>query len=135
MLHFILATPSQEIYNQEVKKIILSTSTGEITVLAGHEPILSTVQSGQIVVFEKDDKKIFAAYNGVINVENIKGKTNARMLVESIDDVEKLDRDILENSIKLAKDANLRKDDNLDLEINNQLLRDLNRLKLKKRYK
>ena len=77
MIHITLATPSESIFTGEAKKIIISTSTGEITVLAGHEPLLTTIDAGQIIIEDKDiNKTIFSAYNGVVNIENIKGKTN-----------------------------------------------------------
>ncbi len=135
MIKAKIATPEKEIFNGDLNKIIISTSTGEISILSGHEPLISTIESGQIII-EKEDgqREIFSGFNGLVNIENHKGKTNVKVLIESSEDVNSLDLIILEESIKRAKEANKEKMENFGLEINSELLKDLNRLKLARRY-
>ena len=150
MIHITLATPTESIFSGDAQKVIISTSTGEITVLAGHEQLMTTIEAGQIIIEEAEEenkdknssikseneksKIIYSAYNGVVNVENLKGKTSVKILLESSEDVKVLDEKVLEESIKRAKEANIEKMDTFGIEINQELLRDLNRIKLARRY-
>ena len=135
MIKVIAATPSSIIYSGEARRISMSTSSGEITVLAGHEPLMTTIDAGQIIINNKEGINfIFSAYNGVVNIENTKGLTTVRILMESSEDVKGLDDKSLEESIERAKQANVEKMDDFGLEINSELLRDLNRIKLARRY-
>ena len=135
MIHIIVATPEKEIFRGEALKLVLSTSTGEIGVLSGHQPLISTIDAGQIVI-EKDggEKEIFSGFNGLVNIENHKGKTNVKVLIESSEDVKSLDAKSLEESIKRAREANIEKMDDFGLEVNAELLKDLSRIKLARRY-
>ena len=150
MIHITLATPTESIFSGDAQKVTISTSTGEITVLVGHEQLMTTIEAGQIIIEEAEEenkdknssikseneksKIIYSAYNGVVNVENLKGKTNVKILLESSEDVKVLDEKVLEESIKRAKEANIEKMDTFGIEINQELLRDLNRIKLARRY-
>ena len=140
MINVTIATPSESIFKGEAKKIIISTSTGEIAVLAGHEPLMTTVDAGQIIIEQiesvenENSRIIYSAYNGVVNIENNKGKTNVSVLLESSEDVKKIDEKSLEESVKRAKEANVEKMDEMGLELNSELMRDLNKIKLARRY-
>ena len=68
------------------------------------------------------------------NIENNKGKTNVSVLLESGEDVKKIDEKSLEESVKRAKEANVEKMDEMGLELNSELMRDLNKIKLARRY-
>ncbi len=144
MIHITLATPENNLYTGEADKVIISTSAGEITVLAGHEPIMTTIDAGQIIIETKLNKEeklknkisriIYSAFNGVVNIENNKGETFVKILLESSEDVSRLDEKTLQESIKRAKEANIEKMDDFGLEINSELIRDLNKIKLARRY-
>jgi F-type H+-transporting ATPase subunit epsilon len=134
MLHLILATPEGEVYNKEVKKVNLDTTTGEIGILGGHELLLTTVHVGKINIDEVDDKReTYAIYNGVVNVENVKGKTIVRVLLESTENVQSLDADLLHAAVERAKISNKEKIDD-DFDMTGELFRDMNKLKLARRY-
>lgn len=140
MIHLTFASPEKNIYEGEADKLIISTSTGEITVLSGHEPLLTTIDSGQVIIEKRNkdskqlDRDIYSAFSGVVHVENNAGKTNVKVLLESSEDVKSLDSKVLEESIRRARLANVEEMGDFGLEINDQLLRDLNRLKLSRRY-
>ena len=135
MIKVILASPEKEIFNGEAKKIIVRTDDGEISILRGHEPLISTVSSGEVVI-EKigEERNIFTAFNGVINVQNKKGETTVSVLVESTEDVSLLDKKIIEEALEEAKKANAEKGDE-ELLIDTGMLREMNRLRLAKKYR
>jgi F0F1-type ATP synthase epsilon subunit len=148
MINVTLSTPEKEYYKGEAKKVTISTSSGEISVLAGHEPLMTVIQSGQIVIekivdknnevnsedLESSDTEIFSAFSGVVNIENDKGKTNVIILLENSEDVNGLDEKTLQDSVDRAAAANKEKPEDV-IDTNIGLLRDMNKLKLIRRYK
>lgn len=139
MIKVILADPEKEIFNAEVKSVNIKTNDGEIGVFAGHEPLMSTISYGEVVIEKENENKIitrevFSAYNGVVNIENEKGKTKVIILVESVENIKDIDEKSLEEAIERAKIANSEKsNETFDLEIG--MLRDMSRLKLARKYK
>jgi F-type H+-transporting ATPase subunit epsilon len=139
MIQVILSSPDTELYNGEAKRAIIRTTSGEITVLAGHEPLMTTIASGEVIieneVEENENKReIFSAYNGVVNIENAKGKTRVVILVENTENLKDVDQNALQVAITRAKEANKEKqDDNLLLDTG--LLRDMNKIRLARKYK
>jgi F-type H+-transporting ATPase subunit epsilon len=149
MIKVVLASPNKELYNGEAKKVMITTNDGEIGILRGHEPLMTTIKSGQVTI-ERDDKtvsvgdsvdsnktttrEVFSAYNGVVNIENIKGKTRVVILVENTENVKDLDEAALRAALESAQKANAEKqDENFNLDTG--ILRDMNKLRLAKKYK
>ena len=84
---------------------------------------------------EHDVKTNYAAFNGVINVVTEGRDTKVSVLLESSEEVETLDLAEAEKSLERAKEANKEKFDDVGLDTNNALLRELNRVKIARRYK
>lgn len=135
MIHAIIATPEKEVFRGELKKIILTTSSGEIAVLRGHEPLISTIDAGHIIIEKEDgEREIFSGFNGIINIENNKGETSVKVLIESSENVKDLDEKALQEAIERAEKANTEKVDDLGLGVDLNLLKDMHKLKLARRY-
>ncbi len=135
MINIILATPEKEMYKGTAKKVTISTVSGEITVLAGHEPLITTIESGQIVIENNEGvRDVYSAFSGVVNIENNRGKTNVIILLENSEDVRGLDEKTLQESVNRAIEANKEKPEEV-IDTNIGLLRDMNKLKLTRRYK
>ena len=49
-LHFELVSPSRLLFSGEVDQVIVPGTEGEMTVLPGHAPLLSTLRPGVVVV-------------------------------------------------------------------------------------
>ncbi len=63
-----IVTPERTILEEDVEQVTLPTSEGEITVLPGHVPLISTLRSGEIVA-KKDGEYIpMAVVGGFIEV-------------------------------------------------------------------
>ncbi len=62
-MYIKITSPDQVIYNWEVKKAILPTEEGEITVLKNHIPLVSTIKPGiaKIVPVEHDEAFVKSA--------------------------------------------------------------------------
>jgi F-type H+-transporting ATPase subunit epsilon len=64
-LQLTIATPSRKIYSDEVEQITLTTTSGEITILPKHVPIISHLETGHVMV-KKDGKETYFAIDGGI---------------------------------------------------------------------
>lgn len=134
MIHLYIATPEAKIFDGEVDKVTLPSSTGVVSILAGHEQIMSTILAGEIRFNRGTDEEVFAAYNGVINVENNKGKTRVSVLLEHNENVKDIDVATANIALDRAKELKNMKADDEGLDLNGNLLRELNRIKLAKKY-
>jgi len=115
-----------------VYEVILPTTSGEIAVFPGHEPLVTVAKAGVIQVrrekqHSNEQMELFAISGGVIEVT----KTGIRVLVDEADHGE----DILEAETKAALDRAIKMRDNatnrVELEKAHQLVdRHMVRLKV-----
>jgi F-type H+-transporting ATPase subunit epsilon len=103
--HFDFVGPERTLYSGEVESVQLPGSEGEMTVLPGHAPVLTTLRVGVIVVTESQGsgKRIYVR-GGFADV----GPTSVTVLAERAAPIEELtpesiDRDI--EAAQLAHDA------------------------------
>lgn len=50
MLTIEIVTPEKKVYTAEAKSVIVPTTTGEIDILPGHQPLVTQVEPGEIAV-------------------------------------------------------------------------------------
>ncbi len=134
MIHLYIATPEKKIFEGSVEKVTLPSSNGVISILSGHEPIMSTIDSGEIRFNHDGEEEIFAAYNGVINIENNKGQTRVSVLLEHNENIKSIDLHTAKAALDRALELKNIKMDDTGLDTNSDLLRELNRFKLAKKY-
>ena len=98
-----MATPEQIIYQQEVKKIIVDTLEGEITVLPGHAPLLAAIKPGEARVTEVqgggEKERIMAVSEGVIEVRD----NMVKLLIQKAERAEELQKEKIEEAKKAAE--------------------------------
>ena len=85
--------------DQEVYEVILPTSSGEISVFPGHEPLVTLAKAGVVYVRNKksdDDTELFAISGGVVEVS----QDGVKILVDEADHGD----DIIEAESKSALD-------------------------------
>jgi len=70
--HLTIITPERVVYDQDIQKITLPTTEGEITVLADHANLLSTLALGQISTVSDDALSNFAVSGGFVEINNNK---------------------------------------------------------------
>jgi F-type H+-transporting ATPase subunit epsilon len=51
--HFEIVSPERVIFSGEVDAVVLPASDGDMTILSGHAPIMTTLKAGFLVVTEK----------------------------------------------------------------------------------
>ena len=65
---FIVLTENGTVYDSLANKVIVTTTNGEITVLKGHIPLIVTVKSGRLVIFDESGEHKYKASNGVLKI-------------------------------------------------------------------
>jgi F-type H+-transporting ATPase subunit epsilon len=100
-LHFELVSPARLLFSGDVTSVQIPGTEGEMTILAGHAPVLSTLKPG-VVVVQKDSStadKIFV--RGGFAEVNASGLT---VLAETAIPLGELDRTALDRQIKDAEE-------------------------------
>jgi F-type H+-transporting ATPase subunit epsilon len=100
-LHFELVSPARLLFSGDVTSVQIPGTEGEMTILAGHSPVLSTLKPG-VVVVQKDSgaaDKIFV--RGGFAEVNAAGLT---VLAETAIPLAELDRAALDQQIKNAEE-------------------------------
>jgi F-type H+-transporting ATPase subunit epsilon len=100
-LHFELVSPARLLFSGDVTSVQIPGTEGEMTILAGHSPVLSTLKPG-VVVVQKDSgaaDKIFV--RGGFAEVNASGLT---VLAETAIPLAELDRAALDRQIKDAEE-------------------------------
>ena len=136
MIKAFIGSGDNILINKEVKEIYLDTDKGNIGILDGHENMISSVKIGEMRIIDNDNKEnIYSISEGVLKIENIGDVTNVNILLEEIDHIDSLSEEALQEAIKRAEEISKEKTDtDFDI-VDKQLFRDLNKLKLARKYK
>ncbi len=94
-----IITPEKIAYEGEVDQITLPTQDGEITILANHIPLVSSMKHGELII-KNDGKEIFLAVcNGFIEVK----KNNITIMTDIADRIAEIDEAKAEEARKKAE--------------------------------
>lgn len=64
-----IVTPERRLLSEEVEMVTIPGAAGQMGILRGHEPLLSTLDIGEIVLHRKGgDKQHIAVHGGVVEV-------------------------------------------------------------------
>ncbi|MBI4022986.1 ATP synthase F1 subunit epsilon [Candidatus Berkelbacteria bacterium] len=83
-----IITPEKTVFEGTVDGITLPSSTGELTVLSGHVPLIVPLKSGEITLHVGDERRHMAVHGGFVEVDNdvVKLLTDAVELEEEVDE-------------------------------------------------
>lgn len=133
MMHLVIITPDQTVYDGDIDSVSLPTADGEITVLPHHVPIITTIVPGPVIVRSGKDEKVFAVSRGVIEVD----QTSVRVLSDIADRADQLEESAVEqaraNAEKLMSEK--RQDAEAFAEATAILDRELARLRTVRRHR
>ncbi len=97
---FELVAPERILYSGEVEAVDLPATEGEMTVLAGHAPAMTTLQTGFLVIAEGGSKgKRILVQGGFADI----GPNGATVLAERATPAEELTTEILDQEILRAR--------------------------------
>jgi F-type H+-transporting ATPase subunit epsilon len=137
MLKLKVVTPDSVLVDEVVSSVTLPTTSGMITVLTKHVPIVSTIKAGEMMIKKGETGIGFAVYKGLVNVRpHRKGITEVVVMLESADKIEGLDMVKIEEALKRAEEMKKEKEEDLDIgRIESTIERELNRVKIARKYK
>ncbi len=129
----IIATPEREVYRQMVDSVSIPTVDGEITVLPNHIPLSTILKAGELVIRQGSDARPYAVSGGFIEVQ----PHQLIVLADTAEHLEEIDEQRAQEAIELAKKRkeDMREDHEEYALVTGKLERDLNRLRLVRKYK
>jgi F-type H+-transporting ATPase subunit epsilon len=92
-------TPEEVIYDGEADLVIARIADGDLGVLVDHSPLVSTVEAGEVRIWEGDEQQVYATSDGFFKVsENL-----VQVLVEEAVSPDEIDVDAAENRVEEAE--------------------------------
>ncbi len=67
-IHFSLVAPERELFAGEVDQVDAPGSEGDFGVLYGHEPFMTTLRAGEVVVRDGASRRVFTIEGGFADV-------------------------------------------------------------------
>ncbi len=69
-MKFRIVTPDGVIYEDDIEKVSIPTTTGDIMVLENHVPLLSLLKAGEMVIYKADHTVSLAISQGMLEVHH-----------------------------------------------------------------
>lgn len=137
MLKLKVVTPDKVITDEVVDSISLPTTSGVITILNKHVPLVSTIKAGEMIIRKGGSGVGYSVYKGLVNVRpHVKGITEVVVLLERGEMVDELDAERAEEALKRAQSMLEEKADDEDFSLFEGLVeKELNRVKIAKKYR
>lgn len=137
MLKLKVVTPDKIIIDEVVDSISLPTTSGVITVLNKHIPLVSTIKAGEMIIKKGASGVGYSVFKGLVNVRpHSKGITEVVVLLERGEMVDELDVERAEAALKRAEAMRDEKIDDEDFSLFEGLVeKELNRVKIAKKYR
>jgi F-type H+-transporting ATPase subunit epsilon len=81
-LHFTLVTPERLVRSQDVYMVVVPGSEGDMGILAGHAPVMTTIRDGNVKIYasDKGEPEILSIKGGFAEM----GSTGLTILAESV---------------------------------------------------
>ena len=137
MLKLKVVTPDKVIVDEIIDSVSIPTTSGVITVLSKHIPLVSTIRAGEMIVKKAGTGISYAVFKGLVNVRpHRKGLTEVAVLLERSEKVEEIDHARAEEALARAKALADEKDDDADFAVFEGMIeKELNRVKIAVKHK
>ena len=98
---FKIVTPERLLYSGEVTQVTLPTTSGEVTILPNHIPLISEIAPGEIRITASHENAVISVDGGFLEVM----PQGVVVLADAANRVEELDAQALEQAVKRAEEA------------------------------
>ena len=135
MLKFKIVTPEKTVYENEISQVSIPTTSGEITVLQNHIPLVSVLASGELKIKDKDGEHHIAVSGGFLEV---KGNNEIIILADHAERAEEIDVQKAEEARKRAEEQmkNIKNVQDVDFAKLQALIdREVNKMRVAKKYR
>lgn len=132
---FKIVTPYGIIYESDVHRVTVPTTTGEITVLPNHAPLVSTLAPGEIIVHKDGTPVSLAVSTGILE---IRPENQMYILADTAERAEHIDIARAEEARKRAEELLRQEHDvaNVDFaRIQSTIERELARISVGNKYR
>ena len=129
-----IITPEKIAYEGEIDQVTLPTTDGEITILADHIPLISTMKHGELTIKNGGEEILMAVCNGFIEVK----KNHIIIMTDIAERAEDIDEKRAQEAKKRAEESLKEKDRMSDIafaDVTAALERSLARIKVARRKK
>ena len=129
-----IITPEKTAYEGKIDQVTLPTADGEITILANHIPLISTMKHGELTIKNGSEEIPMAVCNGFIEVK----KNRIIVMTDIAERAEDIDEQKAQEAKKRAQESLKEKDRMSDVafaDVTATLERSLARIKVARRKK
>ncbi len=131
-LRLEIATPEGQAFSEEVDQVVLPGVEGEFGVLPGHEPLITQIHPGELVVTQRSKTHYLAIGEGFVEVGPDRVFVISHMAIRS-DDIDEMEA---ETARKRAEDALSQKlSDEETATVTSALMHALAQLHVKRRHR
>lgn len=131
-MKLIIYTPREQITIEDIKKATLQTSNGEITVLPGHESLITDLAPGSLDISAAKGDKQYAIFEGYAKITS----GNIEIYCAGVERSENLNEALIQESIQKAQEMQKSAQTNLEFATTAAALeRELAKLKTVRRRK
>ncbi len=100
-LRLEIVTPDKPLLNEEVNGVVLPGVEGELGILPGHIPLMTTLRSGKLVADTQQGRRTFAVHGGFVEVFD----NHVIVLTNAGEDASKIDMARAQAALERARDA------------------------------
>lgn len=135
VINFKIVTPEGIIYEDKVEKVTVPTTTGEITILPHHIPLVSILKAGELIAYKSNNPVPMSVAGGVIEVQP---ENKVYILADSAERAEHIDILRAEAARRRAEELMKQKEHQADVDfakLQAVIDREMARIKVAKKYK
>ncbi len=100
-LQLTIASPLDLIYQEQVDRVTVTTSSGEITILPHHIPLISPLEVGHVLVQRGENKTYFTIDGGLLEVRR---DNHVVILSDRSEEANAIDLERAERAMEKAKE-------------------------------
>ncbi len=96
-----IVTPEKAVFHEDVDEVILPGADGELGILPGHLPLMTTLRSGRLVAIDGGQQQFFAVHQGFAEILPDK----VIVLTDAAEDAANIDADRARAAMERAEQA------------------------------
>jgi len=108
-MNVTIITPERTVFDEEADGITIPAVTGELTILANHEPFVTLLHSGEVLLHHGKDRRHLAIHGGFVEVNN----SRVRLLTDAAELEEEIDERRAAEALERARRASEAAEDNV----------------------
>lgn len=136
LLIFKIVTPEGVIYEDDaVDKVTIPAADGEMTVLPGHSPLVSTMGTGELIIYKKGAEHPIACHGGILE---IRPDSEVYVLADRAERAEHIDIERAQEARKRAEELLAQEKSLSDMDfarIQALIEKEMNRISVGKKYR